>query len=96
MDFKYGSLDNGGNVEVCLLAIKGKPKRICKNIKQLVIAERKRHSEKPEEVANRIVDLMGDLPRIELFARNKRDGWDSVGLDIDGMDLLDSIKLLTR
>ena len=72
-----------GNVEICLLAVKGKPKRIVKNIKQLVIAERKRHSEKPEEVANRIVDLMGDLPRIELFARNKRDGWDVWGNEVE-------------
>lgn len=72
-----------GNVEICLLAVKGKPKRICKNIKQLVISERKRHSEKPEEVANRIVDLMGDLPRIELFARNKRDGWDVWGNEVE-------------
>lgn len=72
-----------GNVEICLLAVKGKPKRIVKNIKQLVIAERKRHSEKPEEVANRIVDLMGDLPRIELFARNKRNGWDVWGNEVE-------------
>lgn len=71
-----------GNVEICLLAVKGKPTRIVKNIKQLVIAERKRHSEKPEEVANRIVALMGDLPRIELFARNKRDGWDVWGNEV--------------
>ena len=67
-----------GNIEICLLAVKGKPKRIIKNIKQLVIAERKRHSEKPPEVRNRIVELMGDLPRIELFARQKTEGWDII------------------
>jgi len=68
-----------GNIELCLLATRGTPKRIIKNIKQLVIAERKRHSEKPQEVRNRIVELMGDLPRIELFARQKTEGWDTWG-----------------
>ena len=72
-----------GNVEVCLLGVKGKPKRIVKNIKQLVIAERKRHSEKPTEVRNRIVELMGDIPRIELFARQKTEGWDVWGNEVE-------------
>lgn len=72
-----------GNVEICLLGVKGKPKRIVKNIKQLVIAERKRHSEKPTEVRNRIIALMGDLPRIELFARQKTEGWDVWGNEVE-------------
>ena len=72
-----------GNVEVCLLAVKGKPKRIVKNIKQLVIAERKKHSQKPLEVSDRIVELMGDLPRIELFAREKSEGWDVWGNEVE-------------
>ena len=72
-----------GNIEICLLATKGSPKRICKNIKQLVIAERTRHSEKPQEVRDRIVELMGDLPRIELFARQKTDGWDVWGNEVE-------------
>ena len=58
-----------GNIEMCLLATKGTPKRVVKNIKQLVISPRLNHSRKPPSVRNRIVDLMGDLPRIELFAR---------------------------
>ena len=72
-----------GNVEICLIAVKGKPHRIVKNIKQLVSAERKRHSEKPEEVRKRIVELMGDLPRIELFARQKTEGWDVWGNEVE-------------
>jgi len=58
-----------GNVEFCLLGTKGKPKRVIKNVKQLVVAQREKHSQKPNEVRKRIVKLMGDLPRIELFAR---------------------------
>jgi N6-adenosine-specific RNA methylase IME4 len=40
------------------------------------------HSRKPDEVRDRIVQLCGDLPRIELFARNKTDGWDVWGNEI--------------
>ncbi len=71
-----------GGGEICILATKGKPKRMIKNIKQLVFAERKRHSEKPQEVRNRIVELMGDIPRIELFARQKTEGWDVWGNEV--------------
>lgn len=71
-----------GNVEVCLLGRKGKPQRICKNIKQLVEAERTKHSKKPHEVRQRIVALMGDIPRIELFAREKTEGWDVWGNEV--------------
>ncbi len=72
-----------GNVEICLLARKGKPQRIVKNIKQLVEAERTEHSKKPSEVRDRIVELMGDIPRIELFARQKVEGWDSWGNEVE-------------
>ncbi len=73
-----------GNIEICLLAVKGKPKRIAKNIKQLVEAERKKHSQKPDEVRNRIVQLMGDLPRLEMFARQRTEGWDVFGNEVEG------------
>lgn len=72
-----------GNVEVCLLGVKGKPKRAVKNIKQLVVAERTKHSKKPDEVRRRIVELMGDLPRLEMFAREKVEGWDVFGDEVE-------------
>lgn len=72
-----------GNVEVCLLGRKGKPQRICKNIKQLVEAERTIHSKKPDEVRKRIVELMGDIPRLELFAREQTEGWDVFGNEVE-------------
>lgn len=73
-----------GNVEICLLGVKGTPNsmRIDKTIKQLVVAERTKHSKKPDEVRNRIVKLLGDRPRIELFARTKTEGWDVWGNEI--------------
>lgn len=85
-----------GNVELCLLGVKGKNQRICKNIKQLVEAERKRHSEKPQEVRDRIVNLMGDLPRVELFARTKTEGWDAIGDGIDGQDIRKTLENMVK
>jgi N6-adenosine-specific RNA methylase IME4 len=75
-------------VEIVLLATKGKPKRIDKGIKQVYIGGKSEHSRKPEEIRNRIVKLMGDIPRIELFARerneffNEYEGWHVWGDEI--------------
>jgi site-specific DNA-methyltransferase (adenine-specific) len=70
-----------GNVELCLLGRKGKMQRAVKNVKQLVEAERREHSRKPDEVRSRAEMLFGDVPRIELFARGTTDGWDQFGND---------------
>ena len=67
------------NPEICILATKGKPKRVSTNVDRLVVSERREHSRKPDEIRNMIVELCGDIPRIELFARHKFDGWDSWG-----------------
>lgn len=72
-----------GNAELCLLATKGHPHRISKSVKQIVMAPRGRHSAKPSEVRDRIVQLMGeDMDRIELFARDYADGWDCWGNEV--------------
>ena len=77
-----------GNSECCLLATKGKPKRISASVFQLIFSPLGKHSEKPKEARDKIVQLMGDLPRIELFARPPKDklfedksyeGWDLWG-----------------
>ena len=70
-----------GNVEVCLLATKGSPKRKRKDVKQLVSAVRTVHSRKPVDVRMRITDLMGDVSRIELFARPRPQLFDADGFD---------------
>ena len=72
------------NPELCLLATKGKPKRISKSVRNLVISKIGQHSEKPKEIRNYIVELCGDLSRIELFARQKTKGWDVWGDEING------------
>ena len=76
------------NAEVCLLATKGKPQRISKGVRQIVDTPIERHSKKPDEVRNRIVELMGDVPRIELFAREQIAGWDVFGNEVDSTIIL--------
>tara|TARA_Y100000385_G_C12840699_1_gene528670 strand:+ start:69 stop:623 length:555 start_codon:yes stop_codon:yes gene_type:complete len=70
--------------EICLLGIKGQMTKYKQknNIESLVIAERTKHSKKPQEVRDRIDLLFGNLPRIELFARNKTPGWDVWGNEV--------------
>jgi len=70
------------NNEICLLATKGKPKRISAKVHQVIIEKIREHSRKPDCVRDRIVELCGDLPRIELFAREKVDGWDHWGNEL--------------
>lgn len=70
------------NAEVCLLATKGKPKRINAGIRQIIESVPEKHSKKPNIVRDKIVELCGDLPRIELFARNQTDKWDSWGNEV--------------
>ena len=77
-----------GGCGLCLLAKKGHPKRIKNNVVQTVFDIRTKHSRKPDEVKKRIIDLMGDLPRIELFAREKTPGWDVWGNEVDSNIIL--------
>ena len=77
------------NCEVCLMGIKGKMKPISNKVSSCVISERREHSRKPDEVREKIVELFGDIPRIELFARQKVDGWDTWGDEVEcDIDLL--------
>ena len=71
------------NAEICLLATRGQPKRISKSVRQIIDTPIERHSKKPGEARNRIVELMGNVPRIEMFAREKSDGWDVFGNEVD-------------
>lgn len=60
------------------------------------IVHRMQHSKKSDEIRDRIVELCGDLPRIELFARETTEGWDCLGNEIDGRDIRDAIEELLR
>lgn len=69
--------------ENCLIAIKGKPKRICAGIRSVIEAKIEEHSKKPEIFRTEIVNLMGNIPRVELFARQKTEGWDAWGNEVE-------------
>ena len=71
------------NAEICLLSTKGSPKRQSAGVHQVIISHVEEHSKKPAEARERIVKLMGDLPRIELFARQQSPGWDVWGNEVE-------------
>ncbi len=62
------------NAEICLLAMRGHPKRMSKSVHQVIITPKEEHSKKPDEARRRIEALMGDIPRVELFARQHPPG----------------------
>ena len=70
------------NSEICLLAIKGKPKRMSAKVHQVIESPIQQHSKKPDIVRDKIVELCGDLQRIELFARNTTENWDVWGNEV--------------
>ena len=74
------------NAEVCLLGISKKTKatKCVKShaVHQIIEAAVESHSKKPDETRDRITKLLGDLPRIELFARQYADGWDCWGNEV--------------
>mgnify|MGYP003644205552 FL=1 len=76
------------NNEICLLATKGKPSRVSKSVHQIIYEPIREHSRKPDCARNRIIDLCGDLPRIELFARQSVDGWDSWGNEVENNQII--------
>lgn len=75
------------NAEVCLLGIapvfKAKERIRSHRVHQIVLSPFEGHSKKPDEVRRRIVELLGDVPRIELFARERADGWDAWGDEVE-------------
>lgn len=71
------------NCEVCLIAVKGKPIKVSNSVSSVIISPLQEHSKKPEIVRNKIVELCGDIPCIELFARNKPQDWDVWGAEVE-------------
>lgn len=80
------------NPEICILATRGKIKRLRADIRQLQQHKIGNHSEKPSIFRKLIIELVGDLPRIELFARKPKDvlfeddnwkGWDVWGNEVE-------------
>lgn len=66
------------NAEFCLLAKRGKPKRLSKKVHEIILAPRREHSRKPDEVFDRIEEYTSG-PYLELFSRKSRPGWQHWG-----------------
>lgn len=71
------------NCEICLIGTRGKPPKESDSVSSCVISKIEKHSKKPDEIRNRIVSLCGNIPRIELFARQKTEGWDVWGNEVE-------------
>lgn len=61
--------------------------RGARNVRQFIQVHRGEHSVKPVEVIDGITKMFPTQEKIELFARNKYDGWDSWGLETDGKSM---------
>jgi len=49
-----------------------------------------------DEARDRIIELCGDLPRLEIFGREKIKGWGVIGDEIDGKDINESIENIRK
>lgn len=79
--FGMGHWTRAGS-ESCLLAVKGNPKPVSRSVRSVRSLPVLGHSKKPDEFADDAVELCGDVPRIELFARDRKPGWESWGKEI--------------
>lgn len=74
------------NAEVCLLAIskKTRAKEVVKShaVHQVIESVIEKHSKKPDIAREKIKELLGDISKIELFAREEAAGWDCWGDEV--------------
>jgi N6-adenosine-specific RNA methylase IME4 len=74
------------NSEPCLLATRGNPERLARDVRMAIIEPRREHSRKPDCVRERIERLVAG-PYLELFARSGRPGWTAWGNEADKFGL---------
>lgn len=90
LNFGLGYHTRGGGCEECWLFKRGKGLPVLRhNIRKEFFSTVREHSRKPDEVSQWIVDLYGDVPRLEMFARTKRQGWDAWGNETDKFKISD-------
>ena len=70
------------NSEICLIATKGTINRKSNKVSQIIDTRIEEHSKKPDIVRDKIIEFVGDIPRIELFARQTANGWDCLGNEV--------------
>lgn len=77
--------------EYVLLGTRGKLKVQSHSVHSVVMSPVREHSAKPPEVREKIVELFGDVPRLEIFARDRCKGWEQTGLELDDVDIREFI-----
>ena len=80
------------STEILLFGVRGSLKTRSKSLRNLIIAKKPSyHSGKPLEAYD-LIEEASYPPRLELFSRNVREGWECIGYDVDGMDIRESIR----
>jgi N6-adenosine-specific RNA methylase IME4 len=79
--FMGGGYGTRHNAEICWLGRRGHPQRRSKGVRELIVAPRREHSRKPDEVYQR-VEALCHGPYVELFARQQWAGWTCVGDEV--------------
>jgi N6-adenosine-specific RNA methylase IME4 len=83
MHFGTGYHTRGGACEEAWLFKRGRGLPVLRHdIRKEFHSPLQDHSRKPAQVANWIIDLYGDRPRIEMFARDNKPGWDTLGDEV--------------
>ena len=77
--------------EVALLFTRGKPARLSKGVRQVILEPAREHSRKPDGFYER-VEALSAGPYCELFSRTSRDGWDQMGNQLGFFDALDPLE----
>jgi N6-adenosine-specific RNA methylase IME4 len=75
-----------GNAEFLLLGTRGKVERVNKGVGSVIVSEPREHSRKPDEARERLIELFGDVPRLEMFSRESAAGWACWGLEAGKFD----------
>lgn len=86
-----GRCGSRANTEDCWMGFKGSPKRLDAGVHEVIMSPAQAHSQKPDEARQRMVKLFGDVPRLELFARDVAPGWDAMGNELGTGDVRDSL-----
>jgi len=69
--------------EFCFIGARGGYFNNSRGVNQIILEPKRAHSQKPDIIRKRIVELCGDLPRVELFARERAEGWHTWGNEIE-------------
>ena len=70
--------------EHCLVARRGCPVVVSHSVRQNIYSQVRGHSQKPDETRDRIVELAGDVPRLEMFVKPPgAPGWDVWGDEVE-------------